>query len=212
MQRILVASGNAKKLHELRTLCSDLPVEIFAPADVNAQLPDVVEDGDTFSANARKKALEFADFAAEYLGPDVWALADDSGLSVDYLDGAPGVHSARFAGIHGDDEANNALLLKRLNHVDNEQRGAAFHCVIAVAHRGSILIEAEGQVRGQILRTPQGEDGFGYDPLFFHPLSGVCFAQLSMQQKAKVSHRGIAVSKLRQAIKSLLDQPQATDD
>ena len=224
MQRILVASGNAKKLHELRTLCADLPVELLAPTDVNAPLPDVIEDGNTFAANAGKKALEFAEFAAEHLGDDVWALADDSGLSVDHLGGLPGVHSARFAEMYSDgftaedadrvlpqfdgvDGDNNVLLLQRLHEVAEAERGGAFHCVIAVAHAGQVMIEVEGEVRGRILRKPQGEAGFGYDPLFFHEPSGVAFAELSLEQKSQVSHRGIAVGKLRQALKSLLQTP-----
>ena len=221
MQRILVASGNAKKLAELSRLCDELPVEILSPADLMGDLPDVVEDADTFAGNAAKKALAFAQVAAEQLGKDVWALADDSGLCVDHLNGEPGVHSARFAELYqtpaeaipptvDPDSANNTLLLNRLDGIAESQRGAAFHCCICLAHNQEVLLTVNGSVRGKILAAPQGQDGFGYDPLFFHPSIGVTFAELSASGKAAVSHRGQAVGELRKALESLLGSPSQT--
>ena len=217
MQRILVASGNAKKLAELSNFCVKLPVEILSPVDLTGDLPDVVEDADTFAGNAAKKALAFAQVAAEQLGEDVWALADDSGLCVDHLDGAPGVHSARFAELYQTsaeaipqtvdlDFANNTLLLNRLNGISESQRGAAFHCYICLAHGPKVLLTVNGSVRGKILAAPQGQDGFGYDPLFLHPSSGVTFAELSASEKAAVSHRGQAFRALRAFLKTWREQ------
>ncbi|KAA3609431.1 MAG: RdgB/HAM1 family non-canonical purine NTP pyrophosphatase [Planctomycetota bacterium] len=209
-QRILVASGNAKKLAELRSLCQDLPVEILGPEALPQGLPEVEEDGDTFLANAGKKAFAFAEAAQAQLGEDVWALADDSGLVVDALDGAPGVYSARFAGVEGPerDAANIAHLLHALGDAPEEQRGAAFVCLIAVAHGEELLFAVEGRVEGSILEAPDGDGGFGYDPVFFHPGSGRSFARLSPAEKAAVSHRGEAVAKLRHVLETVLPQTQ----
>jgi XTP/dITP diphosphohydrolase len=210
-RRILLASGNAKKLAELRALCGELPIEILSPADLPDGLPDVVEDGDTFTANAVKKALAAADVAAAQLGNDVWALADDSGLRVDALDGAPGVYSARFSGAEGEgkDGANNEKLLQELRGLPMEQRGAAFFCVIAVARPGAVLFTVEGTVRGRILEAADGDQGFGYDPLFFHEASGTTFARLSGPDKAAISHRGEAVRRLKQELQRRPDLESA---
>lgn len=224
MQRILVASGNPKKLAELRALCAELPVEILGPDALPGELPEVIEDGTTFLDNAAKKAIEFAEVAARDLGPDVWALADDSGLCVDALDGAPGVHSARYAaetpaadgsmvaaeaGREIIDPANNALLLEQLAATPADQRGAAFRCVIAVARQDELLFAVEGEVRGQILEQLSGEGGFGYDPLFFHSPSGCSFAELDAVAKSAVSHRGQAVARLAEVLRTVLPAPSA---
>jgi XTP/dITP diphosphohydrolase len=225
-QRILLASGNAKKLAELRALCAELPIELLSPADLPHGLPDVVEDGATFEANARKKAMAAASVAARQLGSNVWTLADDSGLCVDALNGAPGVFSARFASLDEDfsgaeaaelgnrcDQENNARLLRELAGLPAEERGAAFFCTIVVTRvlggadgadgadggiaRCEALLTVEGSVRGQILEEEDGSGGFGYDPLFWHEPSGKTFARLSASEKARVSHRGQAVRALR---------------
>ncbi len=205
-QRILVASGNAKKLAELQAMCAGLPVELLTPWDLPRGLPEVEEDADNFLDNAAKKAFAFADAAAEQLGPGIWALADDSGLCVDALEGAPGVRSARFAGVDGEprDGANNALLLSRMAGVAAEDRGASFWCVIAVARPDELLFAVDGDVHGRILEAPDGDGGFGYDPLFYHEESGCSFARLDHAQKAAVSHRGRAVAKLREVLESVL--------
>ncbi|MHC4379560.1 MAG: non-canonical purine NTP pyrophosphatase [Planctomycetota bacterium] len=201
-QSILLASGNAKKLAELRALCEDLPIRILGPADLPEGLPEVEEDQPDFVGNAGKKALSAARAAADQLGEQVWALADDSGLCVDALDGDPGVFSARYASMedpatNSGDSANNARLLRELDGVPESKRSAAFHCVIAVARQGELLFTVAGKVEGIILDKPDGEKGFGYDPLFFHPPSATTFARLTAEQKASVSHRGEAVRRLR---------------
>src|SRR4051812_35902395 len=127
-------------------------------------LPEVVEDAETFAGNARKKASE----TARALG--AWVLADDSGLAVDALGGAPGVYSARYAGAHGDDEANNRKVLAEMADVPDDRRGAAFVCALALADpAGSVVLEASGACRGRLTREPRGAGGFGYDPLFLIP-------------------------------------------
>jgi XTP/dITP diphosphohydrolase len=196
-QRILIASGNAKKLAELRAICQSLPIEILGPEALSGGLPEVDEDQPDFVGNAKKKALSAAQ-AAQELGADVWALADDSGLCVDALQGRPGVHSARYAGIDDEtrDYANNQKLLKELDGLAREERKAQFQCVIAIAHQDQILFHVHGTAQGHILEAPEGVDGFGYDPLFYHGGSGRTFACLSGQEKAQVSHRGQAVAKL----------------
>ena len=213
MQTILLASGNAKKLAELRALVSDLPVRLLTPSDLPEGLAEVDEDQPDFVGNAKKKALAAADDVAaqlpasnESIGQEIWTLADDSGLAVDALQGAPGVYSARYAGADGvgKDGANNAKLLREMEHVLDAERTAAFHCVIAVARHNEVLFTVEGSVDGVILREADGADGFGYDPLFFHVGSGTSFARLSAAEKARVSHRGMAVKKLRERLADLL--------
>ncbi len=177
--KLLLASGNRKKLLELQRIAAPLGVEVVQPTDIGG-LPECVEDGDTFAANAAKKARE----GAQYSG--LWTLADDSGLEVDALDGAPGVYSARYAGTHGDDQANNAKLLRELAEVPDGDRNASFVCALALARpdTGEIAHEAIGRTHGRILREAQGEGGFGYDPLFEFseegfPVTGLVFATRS---------------------------------
>jgi len=154
--------------------------------------PDVVEDGATFAANARKKASE----TARALGR--WVLADDSGLAVDALAGAPGVFSARYAGEHGDDEANNQKVLAALSEVPEAGRGAAFVCALALADpSGTIRCETVGACRGRITREPRGKNGFGYDPLFLIPGYHQTFGELSALVKHQLSHRSRAFARLR---------------
>ena len=203
--RLLLASGNAKKLAELQRIAAPLGVEVVQPGDIGG-LPECVEDGDTFAANAAKKASE----GARHSG--LWTLADDSGLTVEALDGAPGVFSARYAGTHGDDEANNARLLLELADVPEEDRDAAFVCALALARPGDGEVSQEviGRTFGRILHAPQGEGGFGYDPLFQFTeegfaVTGLAFATLSAEEKSSVSHRGRALRALEPALAALLE-------
>ena len=153
---------------------------------------DVVEDADTFIGNARKKASE----TAVELGH--WTLADDSGLAVDALGGAPGVHSARYAGTHGDDAANNRKLIENLKGVPLPKRGAAFVCTLALADpTGAIRLEASGACRGRIVAELRGESGFGYDPLFLIPEYHKTFGELSRLVKHQLSHRARAFAAFR---------------
>ncbi len=162
-------------------------------------LPEVDEDAPTFAGNARKKASE----NARALG--CWVLADDSGLSVDALDGAPGVHSARYAGMHGDDDANNRKLLDALKDVDDERRGAAFICTLALADpSGAIRLEANGACRGRITHKALGSHGFGYDPLFLIPEYHRSFGELSVLVKSQLSHRARAFAHLRPGLDRLI--------
>jgi XTP/dITP diphosphohydrolase len=190
--KILLATGNTKKRAEFEHMFAPLGVELLPAAD----LPDTIEDAPDFAGNARKKASEAA------LATGEWVLADDSGLSVDYLDGEPGVHSARFAGEHGDDAANNAKLLQDLEGLWPENRGAHFVCALCLCRPdGTPAIEVEGHAHGQILESPRGTRDFGYDPLFLFtepgfPATGRGFAELEPEEKAAVSHRGRALAEL----------------
>lgn len=200
--RIVVATGNRGKLEELSTMLAPLGVEIKSLADYPS-MPEVMEDGETFADNAVKKARAVARATGEI------ALADDSGLEVDCLGGAPGVHSARFAGESKDDRANNEKLLRLLQHVPLEKRGAQFKCVVAVALPGGQVFTAEGVCRGIIGDRPVGEGGFGYDPLFIVPELGKTFAQLDMAVKNSISHRGKAFALAREMIAGLVADPGA---
>jgi XTP/dITP diphosphohydrolase len=163
------------------------------------EAPEVVEDADTFAGNARKKASE----TARALG--TWVLADDSGLAVDALGGAPGVLSARYAGGHGDDQANNQKVLAALASVAEPDRGAAFICSLAVADpNGAIRIETSGACRGRITHEPRGPRGFGYDPLFLIPEYHRTFGELSALVKHQLSHRSRAFAHLRPALDRLI--------
>jgi XTP/dITP diphosphohydrolase len=193
MKELVVATGNKGKLREFAELLKGVVETILSPADFPG-FPDVEEDGDTFEANAIKKGRS----AALFTGKPV--LADDSGLSVDYLNGRPGVYSARFAGEGAGDAANNALLLKELAGVPAEKRSAAFHCVIALCLPDGSCETFDGSLPGVILEAPRGEGGFGYDPLFLVPEYGQTFSELPMETKNAISHRGRAMQMLKAAL------------
>ena len=193
---LLIASGNPKKLVEIELYLKETGVQILSPEDIGG-LPDVEEDALTFMENAEKKAVSAATVSGR------WALADDSGLEVDHLNGAPGVRSARFAGVHGDDEANNQRLLSDLEGVGKEGRGARFVCALALARPdGLIAARFEGAATGRILTERRGTRDFGYDPYFLfteegYPQTGRGFAELEPEEKSAVSHRGRALAALR---------------
>jgi XTP/dITP diphosphohydrolase len=191
--KLVFATRNRGKIAELRELVAGLDlggasVEIVCAADLG--VPDVVEDADTFAANAVKKAREVASATG------LPALADDSGLEVDALDGAPGVLSARYAGEHGDDAANNRKLLAALAGVPAERRTGRFRCVVALADPGGAIETADGVCEGVILDAPRGDGGFGYDPLFFAPELGKTFAEAGIGHKSGLSHRARAMRAL----------------
>jgi XTP/dITP diphosphohydrolase len=196
MHRILIATSNSGKLRDFAGAASSHAIEIASVPDFTS-LPSVVEDGNTFEANARKKAEHYSRYA-----PGEIVLADDSGLEVDPLAGAPGVHSARYAADaphleenNTDDEANNARLIRELRNVPPENRTGRFVCVIAAAREGQTLAVFRGEAEGIILESPRGSSGFGYDPLFYFPQIQKTFAQLTAEQKAQYSHRGTAFRK-----------------
>jgi XTP/dITP diphosphohydrolase len=203
---LLLGTRNAKKCREMAALIAP-PWEPHArlarlsirPIGEFPGAPDVVEDADTFAGNARKKATELA----RSLG--AWVLADDSGLAVDALDGAPGVLSARYAGEPCDDEANNRKLLDAVAGLGDERRGAAFRCALALADpSGTVRLEAEGSCRGRLTREPRGAGGFGYDPLFLIPEYHRTFGELSPLVKHQLSHRARAFARLRSGIDRLI--------
>lgn len=196
MKELLVASGNRGKLAEIGEFLRGCVEKIYSASDFPG-LPEVVEDGDTFEANARKKALSAA------IATGMPALADDSGLVVDALGGRPGVHSARFAGEGCGDAANNEKLLKCLEGIDASGRTAAFHCVVALCFPDGACRTFSGELGGAILSAPRGKGGFGYDPLFLVPEYGKTLAELDMATKNRISHRGKALEKLRTYISRL---------
>jgi len=190
--KLIVASNNPKKRAEIATILGGLGIELVS-AD-NTLFIDVIEDASTFSGNARKKAEAFA--AANGLP----ALADDSGLCVDALDHAPGVYSARFAGLDATDADNNRKLLVSLQNQPN--RAAHFCCALHLAFPDrEQSFSADGQVRGEILTQAVGSGGFGYDPLFFCPELGKAFAESTPEEKASVSHRGRALRAMAEQLK-----------
>ena len=187
--KIVLASGNAGKLKELARLLDALGVEVVAQSEFGVS--DAVESGVTFAENSLIKARHAV--AATGLP----AIADDSGLAVDALAGAPGVYSARYAGADADDEGNNDKLLAALANVEDDRRGAAFHCVATyVSPDDERVIQTEGIWRGSILRQRQGSGGFGYDPIFLDPQSGRSSGELTPKQKGARSHRGQALREL----------------
>ncbi|MEM5536917.1 XTP/dITP diphosphatase [Neptuniibacter pectenicola] len=194
VKKIVLASGNKGKLNEFNRALSELNVEIIPQSQFN--VPDADETGLSFVENAILKARH----AAQITG--LPALADDSGLEVDALDGAPGIYSARFSGANASDAKNNALLLEKLNGLAAEQRTARFRCVLAFMRHANdpTPLICQGTWDGIILEEACGEQGFGYDPLFWLPELNSAAAQLSPTEKNKVSHRGQAVALLKQSI------------
>ncbi|WP_227767695.1 XTP/dITP diphosphatase [Zhaonella formicivorans] len=197
MHKIVIATRNRGKLAEFSRLLDDLPVEIFS-LDEFEDIPEIEETGATFQENAAVKARTVADLTG------LIAVADDSGLEVDALNGAPGVYSARFAGEKSSDADNNAKLLKLLQGIPLPKRTARFRSVIAVALPGGECYFAEGKCEGLIGLEPSGANGFGYDPLFFLPSQKLTFAQLSVEEKNKISHRAKAVQGAKRILEQLL--------
>jgi len=188
MDRIVIASGNQGKIREFRQLFSKYGIETIAMNELDETLPDVEETGETFEENARLKAETISDII------QVPVLADDSGLEVDALNKRPGVYSARYAGEQKDDQAN---LQKVLNELEGkEDREARFVCVLALARPGKETVYKRGTCEGQIGAQPQGENGFGYDPVFYPNGFDRTMAQLSSDEKNSISHRSNALKQL----------------
>jgi XTP/dITP diphosphohydrolase len=205
---LVVGSRNRKKCREMAELITppwepsrSLERLEIRSVDDFAGAPEVVEDADTFGGNARKKASELARALSR------WVIADDSGLTVDALDGAPGVLSARFAGEPTDDAANNRKLLEALARTPDERRGAAFCCALALADpSGLVRFEAEGRCRGRVTREPRGQAGFGYDPLFLIAEYHRTFGELSPLVKHQLSHRARAFCRMRRELERMVAQ------
>ncbi len=194
--RLVLATRNEGKVAELRAMLEGFGVEITSLAD-HPEIPEIVEDGDTFLDNARKKARA----VVEILG--IPALADDSGLAVEALDGAPGVNSARYAGRQGEYAANNEKLLREMESVPEGKRRAAFVCTMVLAEPGGGEWDVEGRCEGEIIREYRGDGGFGYDPLFFVTSEGATMAELPMERKNAISHRGRALAKMKEILVDL---------
>ena len=193
MRRILIATSNPGKLRDFAGAARAYGIEIGGLPDFSS-LPTVVEDGLTFEENACKKAEQYSRYAQGEI-----VVADDSGLEVDALNGAPGVHSARYAADqphladeNTDDEANNARVLRELKDVIPQKRTGRFVCLLAAAREGKTLAMFRGVAEGLILDSPRGGNGFGYDPLFYFPQIRKTFAELTAEEKARYSHRGSA--------------------
>jgi XTP/dITP diphosphohydrolase len=192
---LVIASGNPGKITEIQELLAGFAIEIKSLNDFGP-IPQVQEDGETFDENAYKKAS----FTSKILG--VPALADDSGLVVEALDGAPGVLSARYAGENATDEQRVAKLLKEMK--GQTHRNAAFECVLSIAVPSGPALTYEARCEGLIAQQPAGQNGFGYDPIFFYPPLNKTFGQMTIAEKSRVSHRGKALNELKQEVDKVL--------
>ncbi|MBR3456913.1 MAG: XTP/dITP diphosphatase [Selenomonadaceae bacterium] len=194
MKKIVIATKNQGKLREMREAFREFPLEVLSLADVG-KFPEPVEDGTTFAENARIKAR----FYHEQTG--MACVADDSGLEVAVLDGAPGVHSARFSGFHADDATNNAKLLQELDRVGAEESPADYRCALVYIGEDGQEILTEGRCDGVIRKTPKGRNGFGYDPYFY--VGEKTIAEMSLEEKDKISHRGEALHKMAEKLRDV---------
>lgn len=191
--KLVIGTKNKNKLREIKEIMSDLPLEVVS-LDEFPGIPDIVEDGKTLEENAVKKARESC------LLTKSLTLADDTGLEVDCLNGEPGVYSARFAGPGCSYADNNKKLLSLLKAVPEKQRTARFRCVAAVAEPGGKVVTFEGRIEGYIINEMRGGNGFGYDPVFFIPEYNKTFAELTLEEKNRISHRALAVKGAKKLI------------
>lgn len=199
MKRIIFATGNNNKMKEIRMILSDLGMDILSMKEAGVDT-DIVEDGASFEENAEIKARA----VARILTNDI-VLADDSGLEIDYLDKAPGIYSARFAGEDTSYDIKNSILLDRLEGVPDEERTARFVCAVAAVFPDGTVDVVRKTIEGQIAYEAAGENGFGYDPIFYVPEYGCTTAQMDPEQKNELSHRGKALRAMRDILKDKLD-------
>ena len=199
---LLLASQNSGKLREMKQLVDGLPFRVLSPRDLGL-LTAPEETGTTFLENATLKALHYAGRS------DCLTVADDSGLSVDALDGGPGLYSSRFGGEGASDLDRNRLLLQRLEGLPADKRGARFTSAIVVARNGTVLFHAQESVDGSIAEEMRGSHGFGYDPLFLYPPFGKTFGEVAHEEKDRVSHRGKAFARLREFLAGLRERDRA---
>lgn len=195
--KIIFATKNAHKMIEIRQILADLPMEVLSMEEAGIDV-DVVEDGLTFEANAIKKAKEIAEIAGEIV------LADDSGLEVDYMNKEPGIYSARFGGYDTSYRIKNQMIIDRLKDAKEEERTARFVCVIAAALPDGTTESVRGTIEGVIAHKEHGENGFGYDPIFYVPEEGCTTAELPAERKNEISHRGKALRLMREVLKERL--------
>ena len=194
MKKLVIATKNEGKIREMREALADLPFEVLSLAELG-ELPEAVEDGETFAENARIKAR----FYGERTG--CACIADDSGLEVRALGGAPGVHSARFSGVHADDAANNAKLLEEMELVGAEESPADYRCVLAFVDTDGRELLAEGRCDGTVRKTARGRNGFGYDPYFY--VGEKTMAEMELWEKDRISHRGKALREMVEKLRVL---------
>lgn len=202
MKRIVFATGNENKMKEIRMILEDLGMEILSMKEAGVDV-DIVEDGASFEENAEIKARA----VARVLTNDI-VLADDSGLEIDYLDKAPGIYSARFAGEDTSYDIKNNILLDRMEGVPDEERTARFVCAVAAVFPDGTVDVVRETIEGRVAYEPAGDNGFGYDPIFYVPEYGCTTAQMSPEQKNELSHRGKALSSMRAILKEKLDGGQ----
>jgi len=195
MKKLIVASNNSKKIKEIKEILSKYPVDVVSLKEAGIDI-EVEECGHTFMENAYKKAIEIYKITSGCM-----VLADDSGLMVDCLGGAPGVYSARFAGEHGNDKKNNEKLLSLLTNKEEHEKKAKFVCAIVLVVDYDNIIKVEGELEGIILDKERGEKGFGYDPLFYVPKYEMTCAEMNSELKNTISHRAKAFEKLEEQIK-----------
>lgn len=198
MRKIVLASNNEKKVKELKNMLNEHNFEICSLKDENIDI-DVVEDGSTFEENALKKASEIYKYLLTNNKGDALVLADDSGLEIDYLNGEPGIYSARYSGEHGNDYANNIKLLDRMKSAKGEERRGRFVCALALIGNDTKEV-IRGTVEGYIKEELMDGDFFGYDPLFFYPGFNKTFAEASSEEKNSASHRGNALKELKKIL------------
>lgn len=191
--KIVFASGNEGKVKEIRSMLDGTGVELLSLKNY-ADVPEIIEDGRSFQENALKKARIISEFTG------LAALADDSGLQVDALNGEPGIYSARYAGLKATDDENNAKLLAKLKNIPAGKRTASFHCVLVLYRKDGSYDFFEGKWQGQIIDEKRGSNGFGYDPVFWIPELKMTAAELPAEIKNKVSHRGQAVAKFKNSL------------
>jgi XTP/dITP diphosphohydrolase len=194
-KRVVLATRNQGKVREFNKLFAQLGWEGISLAEFD-DVPEVIEDGDTFEANAIKKAVEISTYL------NLPAVGDDSGLEVDALEGRPGVYSARFAGEHASDEDNWKKLLHEMSDVPEEKRTARFRCTLALVEPGGEPLIATGSCEGIIAREPAGTNGFGYDPVFHLPAMNKRMAELSSEEKNQISHRAMAMQQLLEVLQA----------
>ena len=193
-KRIVFATGNAGKMKEVRMILKDLGIPVVSMKEAGIDI-DITEDGKTFAENAEIKARAVYEQCQDIV------LADDSGLEIDYLNKEPGVYSARYMGEHTDYHTKNASLIKRLEGVPDEKRTARFVCAIAAAFPDGRVETVRETMEGRIGYEEKGENGFGYDPIFFLPEYGCTSAELSMEEKNKISHRGKALQAIKEELR-----------
>lgn len=197
-RKLVISTGNKNKVEEIRDILKDIEIEVLAKGDLGLDPIEVVEDGDTLASNSLKKARALGEKT------DYMVIADDSGLFVDYLNGDPGVHSSRYAGEDGDDQANNEKLLRELKGVAMEDRGASFKTVIALIDEDKKESLLFGQCKGKIGFEEKGKGGFGYDPLFIPESYEETFSEIGEEEKNKISHRAKALKELKKEISKLI--------